>query len=240
FPLNRVREATMWARLREKLADWYILIIFGICLVALGLLAPVTTPNSSTRAPTAPSPTNVATAQQPQPPRSETPPQPAQAPQPPPAPAQKPSTSPADHPAASVPPPDTSAAAKPASPPASHDHGVQTVAANAPPPASTSGQAPVAAPVAATAGAGDAAAGRLVYRKCQACHSMDAGKNLLGPSLAGIMGRKAGAESGYGYSPAMKQSGLVWDANTLDAYLADPQKLIPGNKMPFPGLKTDH
>jgi nitrite reductase (NO-forming) len=69
---------------------------------------------------------------------------------------------------------------------------------------------------------------------------MDAGKNLLGPSLAGIMGRKAGIESAYNYSPAMKQSGLVWDGKTLDAYLADPQKLVPGNKMPFPGLKTDH
>ena len=69
---------------------------------------------------------------------------------------------------------------------------------------------------------------------------MDAGKNLLGPSLAGIMGRKAGTESAYNYSPAMKQSGLVWDGKTLDAYLADPQKLVPGNKMPFPGLKTDH
>ena len=69
---------------------------------------------------------------------------------------------------------------------------------------------------------------------------MDPGKNMLGPSLAGIMGRKAGAEAGYSYSPAMKQSGLVWDGKTLDAYLADPQKLIPGNKMPFPGLKTDH
>src|SRR5262249_43397864 len=77
-------------------------------------------------------------------------------------------------------------------------------------------------------------------RKCQACHSMDAGKNLLGPSLAGIMGRKAGTESAYNYSAAMKQSGLVWDGKTLDAYLADPQKLVPGNKMPFPGLKTDH
>jgi len=69
---------------------------------------------------------------------------------------------------------------------------------------------------------------------------MDAGKNMLGPSLAGIRGRKAGAEPGYNYSAAMKQSGLVWDDKTLDAYLADPQKLVPGNKMPFPGLKTDH
>jgi nitrite reductase (NO-forming) len=77
------------------------------------------------------------------------------------------------------------------------------MAANAPPPSTKSEQAPVATAAAATAGGGDAAAGRLVYRKCQACHSMDAGKNLLGPSLAGIMGRKAGIESAYNYSPAM-------------------------------------
>ena len=69
---------------------------------------------------------------------------------------------------------------------------------------------------------------------------MDAGKNMLGPSLAGIMGRKAGTEAGYNYSPAMKQAGIVWGGKTLDAYLADPQKAVPGNKMPFPGLKTDH
>ena len=61
----------------------------------------------------------------------------------------------------------------------------------------------------------------------------------MGPSLAGIIGRKAGSEAGYNYSSAMTQSGIVWDAKTLDAYLADP-KTIPGNKMPFPGLKTDH
>jgi nitrite reductase (NO-forming) len=142
--------------------------------------------------------------------------------------------SPAGSPAASV------AAGKETSPPASRDHGMQTMAANAPSPSTTSEQASVATAAAATTGSGDAAAGRLVYRKCQACHSMDAGKNMLGPSLAGIMGRKAGTESGYNYSPAMKQSGVVWDGNTLDAYLADPQKLVPGNKMPFPGLKTDH
>jgi len=111
------------------------------------------------------------------------------------------------------------------------------MATNAPPPSTTREQAPVATAAAGATSGGDAAAGRLVYRKCQACHSMDAGKNMLGPSLAGIMGRKAGTESGYNYSAAMKQSGLVWDGNTLDAYLADPQKLVPGNKMPFPGRK---
>ncbi len=69
---------------------------------------------------------------------------------------------------------------------------------------------------------------------------MEPGKAILGPSLAGIIGRKAGSEAGYNYSPALKQANIVWDAKTLDAYLSDPQKFIPGNKMPFPGLKTDH
>jgi len=68
---------------------------------------------------------------------------------------------------------------------------------------------------------------------------MEPGKNILGPSLAGIVGRKAGSEPGYSYSPAMKQANIVWDAKSLDAYLNDPQKVVPGNKMPFPGLKTD-
>jgi nitrite reductase (NO-forming) len=99
--------------------------------------------------------------------------------------------------------------------------------------------APAQAAAMPTAG-GDAAAGRLVFRKCQACHSMEPGKTILGPSLAGIMGRKAGSDPGYNYSPAMKHANIVWDAKTLDAYLSDPQKLVPGNKMPFPGLKTDH
>jgi len=69
---------------------------------------------------------------------------------------------------------------------------------------------------------------------------MEPGKTILGPSLSGLIGRKAGSESSYNYSPAMKQANIVWDAKTLDAYLLDPQKLVPGNKMPFPGLKTDH
>lgn len=69
---------------------------------------------------------------------------------------------------------------------------------------------------------------------------MEPGKAILGPSLAGILGRKAGSEPGYSYSPAMKQANIVWDAKSLDAYLSDPQKVVPGNKMPFPGLKTDN
>jgi nitrite reductase (NO-forming) len=108
-----------------------------------------------------------------------------------------------------------------------HNH-----AAAAPP---TTGQS-APAPVALT---GDTAAGHQVFRKCQACHSLEAGKNGLGPSLAGIVGEKAAAVPGYNFSPAMKASNLTWDAATLDAYLTDPQKVVPGNKMPFPGLKTE-
>jgi nitrite reductase (NO-forming) len=102
-------------------------------------------------------------------------------------------------------------------------------------------QAAATPPAGATAGAAaDLAAGRLVFRKCQACHSLEPGKNLVGPSLASIVGRKAGSVPNYNYSPAMKQAGIVWDAKTLDAYLTDPQKVVPGNRMPFPGMKTDH
>jgi nitrite reductase (NO-forming) len=104
----------------------------------------------------------------------------------------------------------------------------------------TSGQAPAKVASAAANLKGDPKAGRQVFRKCQACHSLDPGKNLVGPSLAGVMGRKAGSEPNYSYSPAMKSANIVWDPTTLNAYLTDPQKVVPGNKMPFPGLKTEH
>jgi nitrite reductase (NO-forming) len=79
-----------------------------------------------------------------------------------------------------------------------------------------------------------------VYRKCQACHSLEPGKNMVGPSLAEIVGKKAASQPNFNYSPAMQASGVTWDATTLDRYLSDPQKTIPGNRMPFPGLKTEN
>lgn len=117
------------------------------------------------------------------------------------------------------------------------------VAQNAPPPpASTPAATAAAQGSAPPAGAqvGDAQNGRQVYRKCQACHSLEAGKNTLGPSLAGIVGKKAASVPNFNYSPAMKAANITWDAATLDAYLIDPQKAVPGNKMPFPGLKTEN
>ena len=97
-----------------------------------------------------------------------------------------------------------------------------------------------AAPPPATIPGGDREQGRQVYRKCQACHSLEPGKNGLGPTLAGIMNKKAASEPGYVYSPALQASGLAWDAATLERYLLDPEKTVPGNKMPFPGLKTEN
>ena len=116
----------------------------------------------------------------------------------------------------------------------SHEH----IAAPAAPPAQTVGQ--TTPKVVSAAVSGDVAAGKLVFRKCQACHSLAVGKNGLGPSLAGIVGKKSGSAPSFNYSPAMKGSNLTWDAATLDTYLSDPQKLVPGNKMPFPGLKTEN
>lgn len=86
---------------------------------------------------------------------------------------------------------------------------------------------------------GDAAKGEKIYKKCKACHSLEAGKNKVGPSLAGIFGRTAGAEEGFKYSAAMKDSGIVWDEATLDSFLAKPKEVVPKTRMAFPGLKKE-
>jgi cytochrome c len=73
---------------------------------------------------------------------------------------------------------------------------------------------------------------------CRMCHTMKKGDNRLGPSLAGIIGRKAGALPGYNYSSSMRQSGIIWDAASLDQFIADPDKVVHGNNMkPYGGLK---
>ena len=81
--------------------------------------------------------------------------------------------------------------------------------------------------------------GREGFQKCAACHSLAPNQTLIGPSLAGLFGCKAGTEPGFDfYSDAMRHSGIVWTGETLAAYLADPAKIIPGNRMPFPGLNS--
>lgn len=90
---------------------------------------------------------------------------------------------------------------------------------------------------AAAQAAGDAAAGQaLFHKKCALCHSPEKGVNKIGPSLYGVVGRKAGTAPGYTYSDAMKNSGKTWDEATLSAYLTNPRQYIPGVKMIFPGL----
>ena len=81
--------------------------------------------------------------------------------------------------------------------------------------------------------------GETLFKKnCAICHTVEAGKNKIGPSLAGVIGRKAGSVLGFAYSAANKSSGDVWNAQTLDTYLADPRKFMPGTKMVFAGLKN--
>jgi cytochrome c2 len=88
----------------------------------------------------------------------------------------------------------------------------------------------------AHAGAQDLRRGEKLYIECRACHTLEPGVNTVGPSLAGIVGRKAAADDGYRYSPAMKRSGLTWNATVLGAFIADPQGVVPGNRMPYSGM----
>lgn len=92
----------------------------------------------------------------------------------------------------------------------------------------------------AAAGAGDAAAGEKVFVICRACHQIGPGaQNMVGPSLNGVVGRKAGSFPGYQYSDANKTSGITWTPETLDTYLTSPQAFVGGTKMVFPGLKDE-
>ena len=89
-------------------------------------------------------------------------------------------------------------------------------------------------------GAAAAADGADVFNNnCAVCHSTDPGTNKLGPSLAGVVGRKSGSLGDYAYSPAMGKAGITWDKTSLDKYLSDPQAMVPGTKMIFPGVKDE-
>lgn len=102
--------------------------------------------------------------------------------------------------------------------PVAPDTGAEAPAAEAPAPApSASDGAPVA------------------FAICKSCHSVEKGKSMIGPSLFGIVGTKAGEVPGFTFSPAMKASGLTWDDATLDAYLTSPMKMVPGTRMTYAG-----
>ena len=82
--------------------------------------------------------------------------------------------------------------------------------------------------------------GDLFVKNCQTCHTIEkGGAARMGPNLWGVFGRKAGTVEGFNYSPAMKESGIVWDEETIAEYVADPKAYVPGNRMAFPGLKKE-
>lgn len=86
----------------------------------------------------------------------------------------------------------------------------------------------------------DAAAGEKVYAQCRACHQVgETAKNTVGPILNGVIGQKAGTREGYGYSAAMKESGLTWDDATFADYIQNPRTKVPGTKMIYAGLKDE-
>jgi cytochrome c2 len=113
-------------------------------------------------------------------------------------------------------------------------------AGETPAPAATPSEAPSPAP---TPSASRSASAPLAvtepasFAQCKACHSVEPGKNGIGPSLAGIFGDRAAIVPGFEFSDAMKNSGLTWNQATLDRYLTDPRGVVPGTKMAFGGVK---
>jgi cytochrome c len=83
---------------------------------------------------------------------------------------------------------------------------------------------------------GDAARGEAKFKECAACHKLESGVNNVGPSLHGIIGRKAGELTDFRYSPAIKRSGITWTPATLDGFIKEPQAMVPANRMPYAGL----
>ena len=75
----------------------------------------------------------------------------------------------------------------------------------------------------------------VAFVPCMSCHAVTPGQNGIGPSLAGVFGRKAGMAPGFVYSEAMKDSGKVWDEATLDTYLTNPMGAVPGTRMMYMG-----
>ncbi len=88
--------------------------------------------------------------------------------------------------------------------------------------------------------AGDAANGAKVFKtQCGACHRAEIGKNLIGPSMFEIVGRKSSSVAGFKYSAANQAANLTWDAATLDKYLINPRETVPGTTMSYAGLKNE-
>ena len=98
------------------------------------------------------------------------------------------------------------------------------------------GAVALAAATGAARADGDPARGEKRFEECATCHTTERGVNNVGPSLFGLFSRKAGEIADFRYSPAMKKSGITWTSQTVDTFVADPQKEVPGNRMPFAGM----
>jgi len=84
--------------------------------------------------------------------------------------------------------------------------------------------------------AADAARGEQLFVECASCHTLEKGMHNVGPTLAGVFQRKAGSFDDYRYSPAMKRSNITWTPEELDKFIADPQVVVPANRMPYAGM----
>ncbi len=94
--------------------------------------------------------------------------------------------------------------------------------------------------IALPANAQNVDAGQKAFKQqCGLCHDVAAGKNRVGPTMFGVVGRKSGSVEGFHYSDGNKNSGLTWDQATLDKYLADPRGTVPGTTMTYAGVKND-
>lgn len=83
---------------------------------------------------------------------------------------------------------------------------------------------------------GDAVAGQRVFLMCQTCHAIEPGANRLGPSLHGVVGRRAGDAPGYGFSEANRDSSIMWTPQKLFQFLENPRRVMPGTRMTFAGI----
>ena len=106
-------------------------------------------------------------------------------------------------------------------------------------PAAAAAAAPAAAAATGLMALADLDKGKKVFRKCRACHKVEAGKNGVGPHLWGVVGRDIGAVDGFKYSDALKGKGGKWDVESLDGFLLKPKEWAPGTKMAFGGLRKD-
>lgn len=96
----------------------------------------------------------------------------------------------------------------------------------------------IAGPSVAAPLQGDPARGEKIYDRCMACHALD--RDRTGPHHRGVVGRRVGSVPGFNYSSAMKTAGaagMVWDEATLDKFLANPTKFMPGTRMGYAGIK---